>query len=169
MRLPMTRFAALVLTLVTGFGGLVYEVGWQKYLATPLGSHSEATAAVLAIFLGGLSAGYVLFGAATKRLVSRSESAGKPLRLLLLCALVYGSIGIYALAFSALFTFAQGISLLAPAGFSGFGFACDVVLSALLIGPPSILMGGTIPILTLALAPDLEERIGPLQPLAASR
>ena len=30
-----------------------------------------------------------------------------------------------------------------------------VVLSALLIGPPAILMGGTIPILTLALAGDI--------------
>ena len=54
----MTRTLALVLTLLTGFSGLVYEVAWQKYLGTLLGSHSEATAAVLAIFLGGLSLGY---------------------------------------------------------------------------------------------------------------
>jgi len=49
----MIRWIALVLTAMTGFSGLVYEVVWQKYLATLLGSHSEATAAVLAIFLGG--------------------------------------------------------------------------------------------------------------------
>jgi hypothetical protein len=46
------RLAALALTVLTGFSGLVYEVAWQKYLATLLGSHGEATAAVLAIFLG---------------------------------------------------------------------------------------------------------------------
>ncbi len=58
----MTRLTALFLTVLTGFSGLVYEVTWQKYLATLLGSQAEATAAVLAIFLGGLSAGYAIFG-----------------------------------------------------------------------------------------------------------
>jgi predicted membrane-bound spermidine synthase len=47
----MTRALALLLTIATGFSGLVYEVAWQKYLATLLGSHSEATAAVLGLFL----------------------------------------------------------------------------------------------------------------------
>src|SRR5262249_56607596 len=46
-------------------------------------------------------------------------------------------------------------SLLVPGGHPGLGFAFDVGLSALLIGPPTILMGGTIPMLTLALAGDL--------------
>ena len=63
----MTRFAALLLTAVTGFSGLTYEVAWERYLATLLGSHSEATASVLAIFLGGLSAGYWIFGRLTRR------------------------------------------------------------------------------------------------------
>jgi hypothetical protein len=48
----LIRAIALALTVLTGFSGLVYEVAWQKYLATLLGSHSEATAAVLAIFPG---------------------------------------------------------------------------------------------------------------------
>ena len=61
----MTRAIAIALTAVTGFTGLVYEVTWQKYLATLLGSQAEATAAVLAIFLGGLSAGYAIFGLLT--------------------------------------------------------------------------------------------------------
>ena len=42
-----------MLTIFTGFSGLVYEVTWQRFLATLLGSHSEATAAVLGIFLVG--------------------------------------------------------------------------------------------------------------------
>ena len=64
----MIRAVALVLTVLTGFSGLIYEVTWQKYLATLLGSHSEATAAVLGIFLGGLSVGYALFGRLVRRL-----------------------------------------------------------------------------------------------------
>ena len=43
----VTRAAALFWAIFTGFTGLVYQVTWQKYLATLLGSHSEATAAVL--------------------------------------------------------------------------------------------------------------------------
>ncbi len=56
----MIRLIALLLTVLTGFTGLVYEVAWQRYLATLLGSHGEATAAVLGIFLGGLAVGYAV-------------------------------------------------------------------------------------------------------------
>ncbi|MGH0030165.1 MAG: fused MFS/spermidine synthase [Myxococcota bacterium] len=148
--------AALLLTVLTGFAGLAYEVVWQKYLAVLLGSHGEATAAVLAIFLGGLSVGYALFGVVTRRVVERAAARGEPPRLLVLYAGVEGAIGLYALVFPTLFGVARFVSLLGPAGDAGLGFAFDVTLSALLIGPPAVLMGGTIPILTLALAGSLE-------------
>ncbi len=152
----MTRRTALLLTLLTGFAGLVYEVAWQKYLAALLGSHAEATAAVLAIFLGGLSLGYALFGRATRLVVERARRRGRPERLLYLYALVEAGIGVYGFLFPTLFSVAQYLSLLGPLGHAGLGFAFDVGLCALLIGPPAVLMGGTIPILTLALAGDLE-------------
>jgi spermidine synthase len=145
------RAAALALTAVTGFAGLVYEVAWQRYLATLLGAHSEATAAVLAIFLGGLSAGYALFGALTRARVG----AGRP-SLLVLYGGVEAAIGVYALLFPWLFRAAQQVSLWLPGG-GVFGFAADVALSAALIGPPAVLMGGTIPILTQALARSLDD------------
>ena len=150
----MVRLVALLLTVLTGFAGLVYEVAWQKYLAALLGSHGEATAAVLAIFLGGLSAGYALFGRATRRVLERARRRGQRPQLLLFYACVEAGIGVYALLFPILFGFAQKLSLLGPLDHDALGFAFDVVLSALLIGPPAVLMGGTIPILTLALAGD---------------
>jgi len=152
----MIRFTALLLTVLTGLSALVYEVAWQKYFATLLGSHSEATAAVLAIFLGGLAAGYALFGRITKRLALRARDSGSPARLLLFYGGVEAGIGLYALLFPTLFGIAQRLSLLVPPGHAGPAFAFDIALSALLIGPPTLLMGGTIPVLTLALAPDLE-------------
>jgi spermidine synthase len=151
----MTRATALLLTVLTGFAGLVYEVAWQKYLAALLGSHAEATAAVLAIFLGGLSAGYALFGRTTRRLVSRSGRLGSPVHLLLVYGLVEAAIGLHALAFPTLFGVSRDLSLLVPHEPAALGFGFDLALSALLIGPPTVLMGGTIPILTLALAGDL--------------
>ena len=152
----MIRLTALLLTVLTGFAGLVYEVAWQRYLATLLGSHGEATAAVLGIFLGGLALGYAVFGRATRWLVERAREGSRPLRLLSFYALVEAGIGVYALLFPLLFGAAQSLSLLSPIGHDALGFAFDVALSALLIGPPTVLMGGTIPILTLALAGDLE-------------
>jgi predicted membrane-bound spermidine synthase len=153
----MTRALALALTLLTGFSGLVYEVAWQKYLSTLLGSHSEATAAVLAIFLGGLSLGYWLFGLVTRRFVLRSETRGAAPRLFLLYGAIEASIGVYVIAFPWLFQGVQILSFSIPHGPAGVGFAIDVLLSALLIGPASVLMGGTIPILTQALARSLAD------------
>ncbi len=147
--------AALALTVLTGFSGLVYEVAWQKYLAMLLGSHAEATAAVLGIFLGGLSAGYAIFGRLTRRVVERAHRRGEPPRLLYIYALAETGIGLYALLFPWIFGWVQQLSLLGPTG-TGTGFAFDVGLSTLLLGPPTVLMGGTIPILTLALAGQLD-------------
>jgi predicted membrane-bound spermidine synthase len=144
----MTRALALALTVLTGFSGLVYEVSWEKYLATLLGSHSEATASVLAIFLGGLSLGYSLFGRLTRLQVARGRGG----RLLVLYGCVEGGIGLYVLLFPWLFRGALALSSFLPQGATGIGFVCDVLLAALLIGPPTVLMGGTIPILTQALS-----------------
>jgi spermidine synthase len=144
----MTRGLALALTMLTGFSGLVYEVAWEKYLATLLGSHSEATAAVLGIFLGGLSLGYSVFGAVTRAWVA----SGRGARLLVLYGVVEGGIGVYVLFFPALFRGMLAVSALLPQGVTGISFVLDVLLAAILIGPPAVLMGGTIPILTQALA-----------------
>ena len=153
----LVRAVALLLTMLTGFSGLVYEVAWQKYLATLLGSHSEATAAVLALFLGGLSAGYSLFGAVTRRVVARASDRGEPPRLLLLYGAIESGIGVTALCFPLLFRGVRALSLAIPHPAGGLGFALDVCLSALLVLPPAVLMGGTIPILTQALSRSLAD------------
>ncbi len=81
---PQARFAALALTLASGAAGLGYEVVWQRYLGTLLGSQSEATAVVLALFLAGLATGYAVFG----RLCAREPRTH---RLLVVYAAVPGS------------------------------------------------------------------------------
>jgi spermidine synthase len=153
----MPRFFALFLTAVTGFTGLVYEVTWQKYLATLLGADSEATAAVLAIFLGGLSYGYALFGRLSRRVVERVRSDPSARGLLSIYGRIEAAIGVYALVFPLLFAVAQAVSLQLPQGYEGVIFAGDIALCALLIGPPAVLMGATIPFLTQALTRDLHD------------
>lgn len=153
----MVRTAALLLTALTGACGLVYEVTWQRILATLLGSHSEATAVVLALFLGSLALGYAWFGARTAAWVAAAQRAGSSPRLLQRYGLIEGSLGVWALAFPLLFRAVQALSVAGPAGAGLAGFALDAALSALLVAPPSILMGGTIPILTQALARSRED------------
>jgi predicted membrane-bound spermidine synthase len=144
------RAIALLLTVATGATGLVYEVTWERMLATLLGSHAEATASVLAFFLGGLALGYALFGAFSRRLVA---SAGEraPRELLRSYGVVEASIGAYALCFELLFQGARWLSLHGPTQ-PGLSFAFDAALSALLVVPGAALMGATIPILTQALS-----------------
>ncbi|MEN8160458.1 MAG: fused MFS/spermidine synthase, partial [Myxococcota bacterium] len=153
----MTRAVALLLTLLTGFSGLVYEITWHKYLATLLGSHSEATAAVLGLYLGGLAAGYALFGVVARRSVERAERRGVTPPLLHIYGMAEIGIGLFAFAFPFLFSVVQHVSVWVPSGHETASFAFDVGLSLLLLAPPTILMGGTIPLLTQALTRGLTD------------
>jgi predicted membrane-bound spermidine synthase len=149
MRFASARRQVLLLTGLTGFAGLVYEVAWERLLATLLGAHSAATAAVLALFLGGMSVGYVAFGRLSERLAASPE----PVRRLLAA---YGvaeiCIGLHALAFVPLLETARHVSLLLPALTGPLAFTFDVGLAALVVLPGAVLMGGTIPCLTQALS-----------------
>ena len=153
----MVRLIALALTLLTGVSGLVYEVAWQRWLATLLGSHSEATAAVLGIYLGGLSLGYALFGRVTALLVRRAAERGEPPSLALAYGVVEAAIGVWAWLFPPLFALAQALSFRLHLPSPGLAFAVDVLFAALLIGPPTVMMGGTIPMLTQALSRSLAD------------
>jgi len=157
VEMSMIRATALLLTVLTGFSALVYQVAWQRYLAALLGSHSEATAAVLGIFLGGLSYGYSRFGRLTERLVAAARRQRRRPRLLLAYGFVEFGIGVYALLFPLLFAALRVVSLWVPGGSEALSFSVDVGLTALLIGPPVVLMGGTIPLLTQALATSLRD------------
>jgi spermidine synthase len=146
----------LGLTVVTGFTALVYEVTWQRYVAILLGSDSESTAAVLGLFLGGLALGYELFGAWTRRIVAPRAGRRLP-SLLTLYGVVEFLIGLLALAFPWIFSALRAVSLRIPSSGEATSFAVDVMLTALLVGPPAILMGATIPMLTQGLSRSLEE------------
>jgi predicted membrane-bound spermidine synthase len=145
----MSRALALLLTIATGTAGLVYEVTWERMLATLLGSHAEATAAVLAFFLGGLALGYTLFGAYTRRIAASGGASSR--ELLRSYGVVEASIGAYAIAFELFFDAARALSLHGPSQ-AGLAFAYDALLSAALVVPGAALMGATIPLLTQALS-----------------
>lgn len=137
--------AALVLVFLTGTSAMMNQVVWQRYLARLLGGDAAATAVVLAAFLGGLSLGYWAFGRLARRVAS-------PFRAY---ALAEGFIGLWSLAYPLLFAAVESASaqwsLTPPVGLALQGFALAVAL----IGPPTVCMGATVPLLTQALSRDL--------------
>ncbi len=145
----MVRLLALLLTVLAGFAAFACERAWREQLSALLGSGGEADAVALAVFLGGLSIGCALFGRATRRALGRARRRA---RLFFLYARVEAALGAFALAFPILFSVAEPLSLRGALDPGALGFALDVALAALLIGPPAILTGGALPVLTLALS-----------------
>lgn len=134
-----------VFVFLTGTTALVYEVVWQRYLVRLTGSDSLATALVLGIFLGGLSGGYALCGWLSRRF----EHPGR------IYALLEAMIGFWGLIFPALFAAVSSVtrswSFASPGWLLAQGSVCTVVL----IGLPTVCMGGTVPLLTRVLAQSL--------------
>src|SRR5690349_67988 len=57
---PVAKIAPLI--FVSGACALVYQVAWTRELRLVFGASTAASAAVLAIFMGGLGAGGLLLG-----------------------------------------------------------------------------------------------------------
>jgi len=142
------RRIALATTIVTGFAGLVYEVTWHKYLSNIVGSEARATAIILAVFLGGLSIGYELFGR-----ISKGKSPHGNLKLLAYSEI---AIGIWAFFFDQIFSLlgslTQNLPLTGVAALGG-----EILAAAFLMLIPTILMGGTLPLLTQGLNLGLKD------------
>jgi predicted membrane-bound spermidine synthase len=132
----------MVLALFFGSGAtaLVYEVVWAKFLAQMFGSTIYAQTVVLAVFMGGLALGNRIFGAWADGLRQPVKAYGA-LEIL---------IGIYAFLFPALdrLTDKIFIALGSPiVEHAGWLLALKGILSAALLLGPTILMGGTLPLL----------------------
>jgi spermidine synthase len=129
------------LFVMSGITALVYETVWFKRLGHAWGSSTLAMASVVASFLCGLGLGAWLFGRVADR-------ARRPLAIYGWCELAIGALAL-AIPFEIAwllesasglaFTWADSPLLLALMRFA---------LTFLIIGPPCILMGATLPLLT---------------------
>ena len=141
--------AVLVVFFLSGAAGLVYEVLWTRQLSLIFGVTTYAVSTVLATFMGGLALGSWLIG----RAIDRRRNP------LLVYAVLEGGIGLYALAIPTAF------GLLRPAyvalhhlGLSYPLFSAGrALLAGLVLLPPTILMGGTFPVLLRAWVARREE------------
>ena len=136
------NWAWLVLGLFfcSGLTALVYEVIWSKYLSQMFGSTIYAQTVVLAAFMGGLAIGNRVFG-------SWSGRVQQPVRAYGYLEII---IGIYAFSFPTLDRLADRVFVAVGTGIAQHTvllLALKGTLSVLLLLGPTILMGGTLPLL----------------------
>ncbi len=129
---------AALLIFGSGFSALLYQTTWLREFRLIFGSSTAASAAVLAIFMGGLGVGSALMG-------NRAEKTSNPLRfyatleffIALGAALTPLLIWLIRSAYVASGgTFAMG---------TGTGTLVRLLLAAIVLSVPTLLMGGTLP------------------------
>jgi spermidine synthase len=143
---PSTRAVATLL-FASGFSALIYQTEWQRSFRLVFGASTGASAAVLGIFLGGLGLGGFLLG-------KRAEQSERPLQLYgNLEALIALSAGLtpFLSELAGHIYFSVGGSR--TLGF--FGATClRLILATLVMGPTTVLMGGTLPAAARAVEED---------------
>lgn len=138
-----TGTAILVLTLfvLSGATGLVYETIWTRMLTLVFGNTVHAASTVVAAFMGGLAIGSFYFG----RLADRRKD------VLRIYGLLECGVAIFALCMPFIL---DGLNIVYGHLFRAFGeqpapfFVARFILSFILLLPPTILMGATLPVLT---------------------
>jgi len=138
---------AYLLTFLTGAAGLIYQIAWQKYLARLLGSDSLATATVLGVFLAGLSLGYFVCGRLTVRTKHLFGTYG----------MLEGVIGVWGIGFPLLFRIVEAATRGWPTPSPGGRVLLGTLVGVVLMGLPTLCMGGTVPMLTRGLSRSLDE------------
>jgi len=148
MRLPVSRIAPLL--FCSGMCALIYQVAWLRELRLVFGASTAASAAVLAIFMGGLGAGGLLLG-------KRADARRSPLML-------YANLEILVALFAAitppLVTMVRWIHGRLGGTMTlglGLGTVVRLLLAALVLLPPTLLMGGTLPCAARAVETDDDE------------
>jgi spermidine synthase len=126
------------LLFCSGLSALIYQTTWLREFRLIFGASTFATAAVLAIFMGGLGAGSAILG-------KRADAKAAPLAW-------YGTLEVLiaisaALSPLLLFVIRKLYIALGGSVTLGIGGASVVrlLLATLILGVPTFLMGGTLP------------------------
>jgi spermidine synthase/tetratricopeptide (TPR) repeat protein/MFS family permease len=141
-----------VLFIVSGAAGLVYQIVWFKYLSLFLGNTTYAQTIVLATFMGGLAIGASLWG-------RRADRTARPLALYAILEML---IGFYCLLYPFLLNlFKAGfVSVVQSSDLpidSSAVLLLKLAVSILTLLLPTILMGGTLPVLVRFISHSVEE------------
>lgn len=149
--MPMSPLKVALLLLGSGACALGYQTVWLRELRLIFGAATPASAAVLAIFMGGLGTGSLLLG-------RRVERHPRPLEFyarleLMIAGAAALTPGLLRLARS-IYLSLGGSSRLG----AGLGTIVRLLLAALILSIPTLLMGGTLPAAARAVAAQQDSR-----------
>lgn len=136
----MRRRFLLALLVLSGLSGLAYELIWVRLLTASMGSTTLSFSTVLAVYFGGLAIGSRWAG-------TRLSRARAPLRTYGVLETLTGVLGVV------LYPLMTSLGTLFAAidpGHSGGGLVLRVAVSAVLLLPPTFVMGATLPYVCLA-------------------
>ena len=141
------RWLVLLIFVLSGAAGLVYEIVWSRQLVLVFGNTTQAVSAILAGFFGGMAIGSVAGG----RLADRVKS---PLRL-------YGAIELILVVVVVATPLTFRVIRFAYGGLASDLEESPQVLAVIRLGlalialaPATILMGATLPTLTRYLSTE---------------
>jgi len=147
----VSRLRVGLLLFGSGLAALVYQVAWIREFRLIFGASTAATAAVLAVFIGGLGAGGLMLG-------GRADRSSRPLAL-------YGAFELGAAALVALSPLLLWLVRAIYVGLGGSarlgwfaGTSLRLLLGALVLAGPTLLMGGAMPAAVAAV--EVEEDVG---------
>jgi spermidine synthase len=133
--------ALSVIYFLSGFSALIYQTLWIRKFSLLFGSTVFAMAVIIAVFFCGLAIGSLIFGRIS---ISLKNPVG-------VYAVLEILIGIYAFLFQWILALAEGIYsglyLSVQESFAQTIFV-RICVAALILALPTILMGGTLPIMT---------------------
>ena len=136
--MPLRLLGVALLLVGSGACALAYQLVWTRELRLVFGHSTAASAAVLAIFIGGLGAGSLLIG-------PRADRHPRPLALY---ARLEAAVALSAALTPVLLAVARA-AYLALGGSLALGDVVStllrLLLSALVLLVPTLLMGGTLP------------------------
>ena len=135
--LPPAVWAVVPLVFGSGLCALVYQTAWQREFRLIFGASTAASAAVVAVFMGGLGLGGLLLG-------SRADRQANPLRFY---AVLEALVALTAITTPALLDLARRIYLslggTVVLGQRG-GTAIRLLLAGLVLSAPTFIAGGTL-------------------------
>ena len=134
----VSRRVVLLIFVLSGAAGLIYEVVWARELVLVFGNTTQAVSAILTGFFGGMAIGAALGG----RLADRVE---RPLRMYGILELVLVVVVILTpITFRLLHEVYRGAFTSLEAN-PGLLALVRFVLALAALGPATVLMGATLP------------------------
>ncbi len=139
-----------LVTFLSGAAGLIYEISWTRMLVVIFGNSAHSSVAVISAFLGGIAIGSIIVGYWSD--LREPETLKKAYIIFELGIAISAITSIFILPFAyklySLFSDGSGVTI----GLLLLRFG--ISLAILII--PTLLMGGTIPILVALLKSRLE-------------